>query len=227
MFPTGHLDSRVPFGSPCPYHHAFLDDPSVLLVDRFWTRVDLEMKWHMWNTLRQVAVEKAVVITTCMYVCNVSDVLISPWLSSHRLYGWSICTHKQGWHHIQKDAWWVLDYSVHVSCTHFHPCMLIDNHWYCWGLVVIDWLLFTFLTHTCIWWRVSFLQLHMFWQIIEGRFKHTNKKLINRMLQICIILSTSAIVYTTSLATRQSGPPKIATDDVKFTCCHSWLQIVQ
>jgi len=43
---------------------ALIGNPSVLLIDEFSTGIDAKMKRDMWNTLRSVAVGKAVVITT-------------------------------------------------------------------------------------------------------------------------------------------------------------------
>lgn len=43
---------------------ALIGNPSVLLIDEFSTGIDPKMKRDMWQTLRRVAVGKAVVITT-------------------------------------------------------------------------------------------------------------------------------------------------------------------
>jgi ABC-type multidrug transport system ATPase subunit len=42
-------------------------NPSVVLIDEFSTGVDAKMKRDMWGTLRNVAVGKAIVITTRMF----------------------------------------------------------------------------------------------------------------------------------------------------------------
>ncbi len=39
-------------------------NPSVILIDEFSTGIDAKMKRDMWGTLRNVAVGKAIVITT-------------------------------------------------------------------------------------------------------------------------------------------------------------------
>ena len=39
-------------------------NPSVVLIDEFSTGIDAKMKRDMWGTLRNVAVGKAIVITT-------------------------------------------------------------------------------------------------------------------------------------------------------------------
>lgn len=39
-------------------------NPSVILIDEFSTGVDAKMKRDMWSTLKNVAVGKAIVITT-------------------------------------------------------------------------------------------------------------------------------------------------------------------
>ena len=44
--------------------HLFAGNPSVVLIDEFSTGIDAKMKRDMWGTLRNVAVGKAVVITT-------------------------------------------------------------------------------------------------------------------------------------------------------------------
>lgn len=41
-----------------------IGNPSVILIDEFSTGVDAKMKRDMWETLRNVAIGKAVVITT-------------------------------------------------------------------------------------------------------------------------------------------------------------------
>jgi ATP-binding cassette subfamily A (ABC1) protein 3 len=43
---------------------ALIGNPSVLLIDEFSTGIDPKMKRDMWQTLRKVAVGKAVVVTT-------------------------------------------------------------------------------------------------------------------------------------------------------------------
>jgi len=43
---------------------ALIGNPSVLLIDEFSTGIDPKMKKDMWQTLRRVAVGKAVVVTT-------------------------------------------------------------------------------------------------------------------------------------------------------------------
>ena len=43
---------------------ALIGNPSVLLIDEFSTGIDPKMKRDMWQTLRMVAVGKAVVVTT-------------------------------------------------------------------------------------------------------------------------------------------------------------------
>jgi len=53
---------------------ALMGNPPVLLIDEFSTGVDAKMKREMWHTLRQVAVGKAVVITT-----RESDLISSDW----------------------------------------------------------------------------------------------------------------------------------------------------
>ena len=44
--------------------HSTLGNPSVVLIDEFSTGIDARMKRDMWTTLRNVAVGKAVIITT-------------------------------------------------------------------------------------------------------------------------------------------------------------------
>ena len=44
--------------------HWFAGNPSVILIDEFSTGVDAKMKRDMWETLKNVAIGKAVVITT-------------------------------------------------------------------------------------------------------------------------------------------------------------------
>ena len=59
-------------GSSCPsvfirrIFNLFLDigNPTNLLIDEFSTGIDAKMKRDMWSVLRNVAVGKAVVITT-------------------------------------------------------------------------------------------------------------------------------------------------------------------
>lgn len=46
---------------------ALLGNPSVVLIDEFSTGIDAKMKREMWMTLRNVAVGKAVIITTRKY----------------------------------------------------------------------------------------------------------------------------------------------------------------
>lgn len=43
---------------------ACIGNPSVILIDEFSTGIDAKMKRDMWGTLRNVAVGKAIVITT-------------------------------------------------------------------------------------------------------------------------------------------------------------------
>lgn len=43
---------------------ALIGNPSVILIDEFSTGIDPKMKRDMWQTLRRVAVGKAVIITT-------------------------------------------------------------------------------------------------------------------------------------------------------------------
>lgn len=43
-----------------------LGNPTVILIDEFSTGIDARMKREMWQTLREVAVGKAVIITTRM-----------------------------------------------------------------------------------------------------------------------------------------------------------------
>ena len=45
----------------------------MLLIDEFSTGVDAKMKRDMWNTLRNVAVGKAVIITTRKFLTVVSE----------------------------------------------------------------------------------------------------------------------------------------------------------
>lgn len=70
----------------CSQHH-FEGNPSVLLIDEFSTGIDAKMKRDMWNTLRNVAVGKAVIITTRKFMTFVS---IFPMTISIRFYGGSI-----------------------------------------------------------------------------------------------------------------------------------------
>jgi ATP-binding cassette subfamily A (ABC1) protein 3 len=71
-------------------------NPSVVLIDEFSTGIDAKMKREMWGTLRNVAVGKAIVITTRAfslkaYLC---------WFSSpNRFHGRSFSFSKQGRHH--------------------------------------------------------------------------------------------------------------------------------
>lgn len=44
-----------------------IGNPSVILIDEFSTGIDAKMKRDMWGTLRNVAVGKAIVITTRQY----------------------------------------------------------------------------------------------------------------------------------------------------------------
>ena len=59
-------------------------NPSVVLIDEFSTGIDAKMKQDMWGTLRNVAVGKAVVITTRaspVDMCRVAvDISISSFL---------------------------------------------------------------------------------------------------------------------------------------------------
>lgn len=51
---------------------SLIGNPSVVLIDEFSTGIDPKMKRDMWQTLRRVAVGKAVVITTrasCIFTC--------------------------------------------------------------------------------------------------------------------------------------------------------------
>ena len=59
----------------------------MLLIDEFSTGVDAKMKRDMWNTLRNVAVGKAVIITTRKFMTVVSEF---PTTISVRFYGGSI-----------------------------------------------------------------------------------------------------------------------------------------
>lgn len=59
----------------------------MLLIDEFSTGIDAKMKRDMWNTLRNVAVGKAVIITTRKFMTVVS---IFPTTISIRFYGRSI-----------------------------------------------------------------------------------------------------------------------------------------
>lgn len=43
---------------------ALIGNPAVILIDEFSTGIDAKMKREMWQTLRHVAVGKAVIITT-------------------------------------------------------------------------------------------------------------------------------------------------------------------
>jgi ABC-type multidrug transport system ATPase subunit len=45
-----------------------LGNPTILLIDEFSTGIDAKMKREMWHVLRNVAVGKAVVITTREYM---------------------------------------------------------------------------------------------------------------------------------------------------------------
>jgi ATP-binding cassette subfamily A (ABC1) protein 3 len=58
--------------------HHFEGNPSVLLIDEFSTGIDAKMKRDMWNTLRNVAVGKAVIITTRKFMTVVSNFQIFP-----------------------------------------------------------------------------------------------------------------------------------------------------
>lgn len=46
------------------YPHRIIGNPAVVLIDEFSTGIDAKMKREMWKTLRNVAVGKAVIITT-------------------------------------------------------------------------------------------------------------------------------------------------------------------
>ena len=43
-------------------------NPSVILIDEFSTGIDAKMKRDMWATLKNIAIGKAVVITTREYL---------------------------------------------------------------------------------------------------------------------------------------------------------------
>ena len=47
---------------------ALIGNPSVILIDEFSTGIDPKMKREMWQTLRTVAVGKAVVVTTRTFI---------------------------------------------------------------------------------------------------------------------------------------------------------------
>ena len=57
---NGRLHGRVPL----MMFLLWTGNPSVILIDEFSTGVDAKMKRDMWSTLKNVAVGKAIVITT-------------------------------------------------------------------------------------------------------------------------------------------------------------------
>jgi len=81
-------------------------NPAVLLIDEFSTGVDVQMKREMWQTLRNVAGGKAVIITTRKLTHGAALIMITAnnWL---RFYGGGNSSRKQNWHHSKKHAWCV------------------------------------------------------------------------------------------------------------------------
>jgi len=53
---------------------ALIGNPTVVLIDEFSTGIDARMKRDMWQTLKNVAVGKAVIITTRMVFPTVLSV---------------------------------------------------------------------------------------------------------------------------------------------------------
>ena len=83
-----------------------LGNPSVVLIDEFSTGIDAKMKRDMWGTLRNVAVGKAIVITTRKSRADQFQVgyLCQDLTGMCRLDGGSLGARQQGWHSSEEDA---------------------------------------------------------------------------------------------------------------------------
>lgn len=75
----------------------------MVLIDEFSTGIDAKMKRDMWGTLRNVAVGKAIVITTR----ELSRPLLPAYIvvtPLSRFHGGSIRTSEQSWYPGEEDA---------------------------------------------------------------------------------------------------------------------------
>ena len=79
-------------------------NPSVVLIDEFSTGIDAKMKRDMWGTLRNVAVGKAIVITTRKSRAEQVCYLCQDLTDMCRLDGGSLGARQQGWHSSEEDA---------------------------------------------------------------------------------------------------------------------------
>ena len=79
---------------------ACVGNPSVILIDEFSTGVDAKMKRDIWITLKNVAIGKAVVITTRELALRKTVLQVGDLIRLFcRLNGGGLDSGQQGWHH--------------------------------------------------------------------------------------------------------------------------------